>query len=117
MTVHWQNDDGTRSPATINEPCRHGNLPHRCDACYGEATGSERIRLAVIRDRGGDAPTLPAALCGDDPTGALTVRDWDALASARSRDRTPLSERLAYLVMCPACLRLRINPAHWWTCA
>lgn len=54
-------------------------------------------------------------LCGNDPTAAKTVREWDAQHTRNAR-RTPLAERLIVLVHCPACLRFRWNPGHWLSC-
>lgn len=72
-----------------------------------EATsGPDRIREAIARDRGAYAPSRPVVLCGDDPIGAKSVREWDSEA-ARRGPRTSLAERLIVLIHCPACLRFR----------
>jgi hypothetical protein len=78
-------------------------------------TGPERIREAIARDRGHYAPSQPIVLCGGDPTGAKTVREWDA-EHASNGPGTPIGERLIALVHCPACLRFRWNPGHWLSC-
>jgi hypothetical protein len=62
----------------------------------------------------------PCRTCAGEPPppDAKTVREWDTLYAARVN--VPLRVRagdwLAGLIQCPACLRLRISPAHWWTC-
>lgn len=63
-----------------------------------------------------DRPTCGGCNPGHPlPPDALTVAQWDALAAART-PRTPVLERLAGAIHCPACFRLRCSPGHWMTC-
>lgn len=65
---------------------------------------------------GGCNPSRPL------PPDALTVREWEARYAARQETETRprlrhrIGERLAALVVCPACLLPRFVPSHWWTC-
>jgi hypothetical protein len=76
--------------------------------------GPDRVREAIARDRGHYAPAQPVRLCGQ-PDGTELRADATRPLPPVNRVRR-FGERAASAIQCPACLRFRWNPAHWFTC-
>lgn len=74
-------------------------------------TGPDRIRDAIRRDRGGDAPQHRIPVCGLDCRGEITSNpDLGPNHARYCRGRRDWLDSL----ICPGCIRFKFNPIHWF---
>lgn len=82
-----------------------------------EMTGPERIREAIRRDRGGDAPAFPIQVCGpacrgDDLEAYIAERGPEFAEEVRRAEVKQRRRARLGCLICPGCLGLRFGPAH-----
>jgi hypothetical protein len=87
----------------------------------GDEAGPDRIRAAIERDRGMDAPQHPVNVCGPHCRGELHDDLEDYIAEQgpefaaevkRAERRIARRDRIAHLLICPGCLGFRLGFAH-----